>query len=220
MKILLTTVALVATSTFFAQSGLGLREEIQNFSIGSKNALVLTIPHAKMDVLESELKSELKDWGGKYKSSKGEWTMMQGAPKFMDKKAFDAYVITTPGTDGSIKVSFAIDLGGAFLNGKEHPTQFTAMSKRLLEFGKKVASESVKEEVKMQEKALEVLEKDQKSLEKDKKELEESIEDYKKKIAEAETKIRENESLQSEKKTAISNQAEKIKEVEKLQKSF
>lgn len=49
-----------------------ITEENYNFSVGSKNAIVVTIPDSKKEVVEKELKNELKSWGGKMTSGKGE----------------------------------------------------------------------------------------------------------------------------------------------------
>ena len=69
--------------------------------------------------------------------------------------------------------------------------------------------------MKAETKKLESFEKDQKDLEKEKENLLNSIEDYRKKISEAEKKIGENMTSQSSKKSEISTQAQKVKEIEK-----
>lgn len=216
----LTTLALLVAQGSWAQTEISLREETQSFSVGSKNALVITIPHANKDILEKELRAELKDWGGKYNSSKDESSMMQGAPKFMEGKAFDAYARILPGQDGALRVAFGIDLGGAFLSSREHSKQFTVFSKKIHDFAKRVSQESLSEVLKADQKNLETLEKTQRELEKDKADLEKSIEDYRKKIAEAEEKIKLNNDNQSKQKELISKQIEVVKNAEAKAKAF
>jgi molecular chaperone DnaK (HSP70) len=218
--ITITTVTLMTIQGVWAQTEISLREETQAFSLGSKNALVVTIPYANKDILEKELKSELKDWGGKYNSSKDEFSMMQGAPKFMESKAFDAYARILPGQDGALKVAFGIDLGGAFLSSREHSQQFTAMSNKIKEFAKRVSKASLDEVLKADQKNLESMEKAQKDLEKEKSSLEKDIEDYKKKIAEAEDKIKKNAENQGKQKELISKQMEVVKSSEGKVKEF
>lgn len=198
----------------FAQGEVKVSEEHYSFSVGSKNSLIVTVPYGKMDIVEKELKNELKDWGGKYNSSKGEYTAMQASLKSMGAKPFDVYA--RPFASGDvIKVAFAIDLGGAYLSSSQHGAQFTAMKEKIKDFAVKAAKECVAEELKAEQKVLSGLEKDQKDLEKDKESLLKSIEDYKKKISEAEKKIEENTSSQSKKKEEISKQTQKVGDIDK-----
>ncbi|TXI83768.1 MAG: hypothetical protein E6Q37_09725 [Crocinitomicaceae bacterium] len=198
----------------FGQNEVRINEEHTTFSVGSKNSIVVNIPFANLDILEKELKRELKDWGGKYNSSKDEYTSTQASFKAMGDKPFDviAKIIKSGET---VKVAFAIDLGGAYLTSNQHQEQFNVMKDKIKAFAINASKECVAEELKTEGKVLSSLEKDQKELEKDKESLLNSIEDYRKKIAEAEKKIEENVSNQSKKKAEIAKQAEKLKEVEK-----
>lgn len=198
----------------FGQNEVRINEEHTTFSVGSKNSIVVNIPFANLDILEKELKRELKDWGGKYNSSKDEYTSTQASFKAMGDKPFDviAKIIKSGET---VKVAFAIDLGGAYLTSNQHQEQFNVMKDKIKAFAINASKECVAEELKTEGKVLSSLEKDQKELEKDKESLLNSIEDYRKKIAEAEKKIEENVSNQSKKKVEIAKQAEKLKEVEK-----
>src|SRR4051794_33398202 len=113
-----------------------------SFSHGSFDAIVVTIPHANKEVVEKELKSEMKDWGGKYNSSKGEYTAKEAKMKAMGDKYFDGYAkIIESGTE--IKVAFAVDLGGAYLNSREHGSQHKEIENRAKKFGQSAAKESV-----------------------------------------------------------------------------
>lgn len=198
----------------FGQNEVRINEEQVSYSVGSKNSIVVNIPYANMDILEKELKSELKDWGGKYNSSKDEYTSTQASFKAMGDKPFDviARIIKSGET---IKVAFAIDLGGAYVTSNQHQEQFNVMNDKIKAFAIRASKECVAEELKTEGKVLSSLEKDQKELEKDKESLLKSIDDYRKKIAEAEKKIEENVTNQSKKKVEIAKQAEKVKEIEK-----
>jgi len=214
MKHLIASLFTLVGFALFAQNTVTVSEENTNFSVGSKNSIVVNIPYGSMDVIEKALKSELKDWDGKYNSSKGEYTSMQAKLKEMGDKPFDAYAkIFTSGD--VIKVAFAIDLGGAFMTSNQHSAQFNEMRAVVKKFAMETAKECVEEDLKAETKKLESAEKDQKDLEKEKENLLNSIDDYRKKINEAEKKIEENMTNQSNKKSEISAQAQKVKEIEK-----
>lgn len=214
MKHLIASLFTLVGLALFAQNTVTVSEENTNFSVGSKNSIVVNIPYGSMDVIEKALKSELKDWDGKYNSSKGEYTSMQARLKEMGDKPFDAYakIITS---DDVIKVAFAIDLGGAFMTSSHHSAQFNEMRAVVKKFAIETAMECVEEDLRVETKKLEVAEKDQKDLEKEKENLLNSIDDYRKRISEAEKKIEQNMTNQSNKKSEISTQAQKVKEIEK-----
>lgn len=204
----------------FAQSDIRISEETQSFSAGSKNALVVNIPYGNKDLVEKELRKELKNWNGKYDSKGEELFTIQAVSKFMGEKAFDTYARIISVQNNEVKVAFATDLGGAFLNSRDHSELFRAMSEKLRVFAREAAVNCVKEELEKNQEVLSDMEKKQRGLEKDKKELEEDIEDYKKKIAEAEGKIRQNNQNQETQKEAIKKQSGIISEVENRLKSI
>ena len=214
MKQLFTLLLTAFSLGALAQGEVKVSEEHYAFSTGSKNSIIVTIPYGKLDIVEKELKEELKGWGGKYNSSKGEYTSMQATMKSMGAKPFDAYA--RPFSSGeTVKVAFAIDLGGAYLSSSQHGAQFTAMKERVKDFAVKAAKACIAEEMKAEQKILTGFEKDQKDLEKEKETLLKSIDDYKKKISDAEKKIEENINNQTKKKEEITNQTAKVGEIEK-----
>ncbi len=219
MKKLSTLFMLLPFTAILAQ-GISTSEKTENFSTGSHNAIVVNIPYGTKEIIEDQLKNELKDWGGKYNSSKEEQFTIQASSKDMGDKNYDAYAKILTDSDGSMKVAFAIDLGGAYLSSREHNEQFTAMTARIKKFAKKTSEKCIEKELEAENKILSTLEKNQRDLEKDQRDYENSIEDYKKKITEAEDKIKENANMQQAKKSEISTQTTKIGEVEKKKKSL
>lgn len=216
MKQLFTLLITAISLGAFAQNDVKITEENISYSVGAKNSIVVTIPYGKVDIVEKELKSEMKDWGGKYNSSKNEYTTLQSSVKKMfERKTFDTYATIISSGD-VVKVAVAVDLGGAFMTSKEHSTQFAEMKERLHKFAITAAKASIQDNMKAEEKILSTFEKDQKSLEKDKEGHLKDIEDYKKKIADSQTKIEENVVLQTKKKEEINAQSAKIKELENL----
>ncbi|MFN5417484.1 MAG: coiled-coil domain-containing protein [Flavobacteriia bacterium] len=220
MKNLFLSLLAFVSITVFAQNDVRLSEEIQSFALGSKNSIVVTIPYGNKDIIEKQLKSELKDWNGKFDSKGDEYTMTQGTTKFMGPKPFDAFARIITVSEGNFKVAFAIDLGGAYLSSREHSEQFKAMTERITQFAKETGMKCVETELEKNKDDLSDLEKTQRGLEKDKKNLEEDIEDYKRKIAEAENKIKENVSNQDKQKASIKTQQEKVAETERKMKSL
>lgn len=218
-NLFLSFLAFVSISVF-AQNDVKLSEEIQSYALGSKNSIVVTIPYGNKDIIEKQLKSELKDWNGKFDSKGDEYTMTQGTTKFMGPKAFDAFAKIITVSEGNYKVAFAIDLGGAYLSSREHAEQFKAMSERIEAFARETALKCVEQELEKNKDELSDFEKTQRGLEKDKKNLEEDIEDYKRKIAEAEDKIKENVKNQETQKATIKTQQEKVSETERKLKGL
>ncbi len=219
MKNLLALLLVSATGFAFSQS-ITTSERNESFSVGNKNAIVVNVPYGNQEIVEKELKSELKDWGGKYNSSKNEQSTTQAQTKDMGDKHYDVYAKVMTANDGTVQVAFAVDLGGAYLNSREHSAQFNAMNARIKKFAARAASECIETEMDLENKVLKDLEKEQKNLEKEQSDYEKAIEDYKKKIEETQAKIEENKKNQETKKSEISVQQSKIGEVEKKKKSM
>ena len=204
----------------FTQNEVKLSEENQSFSVGSKNSLVVTIPHGEAEFVEKMLQKELKDWNGKTSSSKSEFSMIQGTVKFMGEKAFDAYAKIISKSDNSIEVAFAIDLGGAYLSSREHQSQFKAMSEEIKKFAFEAANTCLDKHLDEENKLLDQLEKSLHKLERQKEKELGDIEDYKRKIAEAEKEIEENIKNQDKNKEETAAQKTKIQVIEKKKKEI
>ncbi|MBN9293310.1 MAG: hypothetical protein J0G96_04950 [Flavobacteriia bacterium] len=190
-----------------------ITEENYNFSVGSKNAIVVTIPDSKKEVVEKELKNELKSWGGKMTSGKGEYSTLQSAnKKLFEGKTFDTYTrIFQDGQD--VKVAVATDLGGAYLSSNQHPSQFNEFKEKLYAFAVQAGNQALAVDVKAEEKILKTQEKELKAFEKQDASYKKEIDNYKKKIDENERKIKDNEVNISKKKEEISKQEDKIKSI-------
>jgi hypothetical protein len=218
MKQLTLFVATILTTWVVGQEVKTSNEKV-SFSHGSFDAIVVSIPYGNKDVVEKELKSEMKDWGGKYNSSKDEYTAKQAKIKAMGDKYFDGYAkIIESGSE--IKVAFAVDLGGAYLNHREHGDQHKAIEGRVKKFGQSAAKESVNGMIETETKALKKLTGEKEDLLKDIEHSKKDIEDYKKKITEAEQKIKDDESATQKKESEIGTQTSKLGEVQELLKKI
>ena len=150
MKSILFFCSIVVVAQVWSQQ-VSLIQENQSFTIGIKNAYVLTIPYASKPLIEEELKSFLKEFG-KAKDNKGEIKVLLGKNKKVSDKPFDVYARVMTGKDGLPIAVFAVDLGGAFMNSREHPNQSEAMERLLIQFGNDCANTGINEEVKAEQK--------------------------------------------------------------------
>lgn len=218
MKQITLLTATLFTTFVFSQEVKTSNDKV-SFSHGSFDAIVVTIPYANKDVIEKELKSEMKDWGGKYNSSKGEYTAKEAKMKAMGDKYFDGYAkIIESGTE--IKVAFAVDLGGAYMNHNEHKDQHKEIESRVKKFGQTASKESVNGMIEEETKVLKKLTGEKEDLLKDIEDSKKDIEDYKKKIAEAEQKIKDDEAATQKKEGEIGTQTTKLGEVQGLLKKI
>ena len=142
--------------------------------------------------------------------------------KDMGDNTFDVYAKVTPGKEGEVEVAMAVDLGGAYLNSRDHAEQYKVMEGMLHEFGVSATKAAIGNEMKAAEKVWEGYEKEQKDLEKDKERLEKSIEDNekriedaKKEIEQAKKDIEQNKGDQEMKKASIKEQQGRVADVQK-----
>ena len=131
----LLSITTVLFSMIVSAQNVEIDEKNSTFNAGSKNAILVTIPHVTEDFMEKRIKDEVKDWGGKYNSSKGEYSSMQAQTKEMGEKMFDGFAKIVSAKDGNVVVAFAFDLGGAYMSSSDHKVQYTAMAARLKVFG-------------------------------------------------------------------------------------
>jgi molecular chaperone DnaK (HSP70) len=218
MKLIYVLFSILISACTFGQS-MRVKEGNISTSKGSQNSLSIEIPFVDESFFQDELKSYLKDWG-KCKESKDEYSVLLGEWKDYGKKTFDVYARYEVKKDALISVSFAFDLGGAFLNSKDHSTQYELFKKSIESFGRTCASNFINSQLEKENKSLKALEKEQKELEEEKMEMEKEIEDYKKRIEENLKKIEENKATQEKQKESIKTQSSKIQEIDKKKKDI
>ncbi|WP_027419765.1 hypothetical protein [Crocinitomix catalasitica] len=181
---------------------------------GNKNGFEVFIPYGNEKETDKDLKEELKDWKGKY-SSKDFVFVDDCKLKDMGENSFDVYAKIVEEKDGGTTVSMAVDLGGAFLNSKEHGDQAKVIEDFMYKFAVKAAKNIVATEIKNEEKILKDKEKELEDLAKEQEKMKSEIEDYKKKIEGLEKDIEENKASQTTKNGEITAQKEVVKTVEK-----
>ncbi|MFT7343913.1 MAG: hypothetical protein ACI9XP_000490 [Lentimonas sp.] len=215
MKNIIAFVFTLVFSMSYAQE-IEVNQVSESYKNGRHNSLELFIPHATFDEVEKAIKSELKDWNGKFSSSKKEWTVTQATISSMGPKPFDVYVKLIPTKEGPARVVMAFDLGGAYLNSSGHMALYQAMSTKLQMLGVKVAKESVDEKLKEASKEQQKLAKEQESLSKENEQLNEDIVDYETRIEDAKNALETNKSNQSSNKESLEKKTEQVGELEKI----
>lgn len=218
MKISILLFSVFISGIVFCQS-MRVKEGSMSTSKGSQSSLSIEIPFVDESFFQDELKSYMKDWG-KCKENKGEYCVLLGEWKEYGKKTFDVYARYEKKNDNPVSVSFAIDLGGAFLNSRDHSAQYELFKKSIESFGRSCVSNYINSLLEKETKILKGLEKDQKELEEDKSDLEKEIEDFRKRIDDNLKKIDDNKANQEKKKDEIKNQSNKIQEIEKKKKDI
>lgn len=207
-------IATTVLSTFVFGSEIKSSNEKISFSHGTFDAIVVNIPYGNKETIEKELRSEMKDWGGKYDSKGDEYTAKGAKMKAMGDKLFDGYAKIIKKGDEYL-VAFAVDLGGAYMTHHQHKDQHKVIEGRALKFAKSASVRSVEDEIEIEAKALSSLEKDQRSIEKNIEDSKKDIENYKKKISEEEDAIKKGESDLETKKGEVAKQAEKLEEIKR-----
>jgi hypothetical protein len=203
-KTLLLVASLISLNALNAQE-IAVRESSEKFSTGSQNAAVTTIYENKADDVMSEWKKVLKDFKYEKISDK-------------DKELFgDNIVIKEWGNNTAdfytkfeedkkaktVKMSVAVDLGGAYLKSSSDNEKYKFLEKMVKEFAVRMTKEPMTQAVKINEKAFAKLEDQQKDLEKDKAKLNETIEENKNKISKAEQGIVEKDIALIKKKSEV-----------------
>jgi peptidoglycan hydrolase CwlO-like protein len=200
----------IGLSTFlFAQEVTTSSEKVQ-FSQGTFDAIVVSIPFASKDEVLKSLKSEMKSWGGKVKTSGDEVSSLNAKMKKMGEQYFNGYSKVIKDGD-VIKVAFIVDLGGAFMDRMQHGSQYDYIEQRAKDFGVNASKSSVKTSISDQNKALKSLNKEKKSLEKGIAKSKKNIDKYKSQISAEEKNINDSENAIKAKDKEISEQESLIR---------
>ena len=140
--------------------------------------------------------------------------------KEMGKIPFNAYGYALSSNNNIVTVTFGFDLGGAYLNSKDHPEKFKVIESMLENFASNTVNNWVEGVVRDEKKVLSDLEKQQKDLVKRKEQLEKEIKDFEKKIEKNKSEIKENLENQSLKKAEVETQKKTVSLVEKQLKEL
>ena len=203
MRKLLTILLTCATFSAFTQ--VLVKETNVNID-GGKNGFEITISYADQKTAEKELKGLFKSWRGNYSDKKGVMKADDCKDKDMGENTFDVFGTVVEDGDKGSKALVAVNLGGAYLNSKEHGDRFKVMEKELHKWAVKTATDFIEDIEKEEKKKLEDQQDELSDLEKEQKKLEDEIKDYKKKIEDNKKAIEESKKNQEEKKGQIKEQ--------------
>jgi len=213
-KLALIVISILFIIPAFAQKT-KVQESTEKIAGGKNNTLVVWIRESNKKDVEKEWVSLMKKNKAKV-SSKKEIFADDAVLPLISSNTVDVYAIIEQ-KDNDVKLIVAFDLGGAFLNSKEHSAQFKAAERMIYDFAVEISKQSVQNSIAAEQKKMSDLEKKKDNLEKDTKKKEKEIEDYKKKIEDNEKDIKKNssdaESLDKEMK-------EQKSVIEALEKKF
>lgn len=213
-------IGFIAASTVFSfAQEVKLQDESVTFSSGSQPAIIAEIPFGKRAIVEKQLKSELKSWGGKLSVSGDEYKVVQGKMKIFGDTRFDGYAKIIETAD-AIQVAFAIDMGGKYMSSGDNPIEYKTIRERVRSFGAKTGGLSIKADLDADKKALKALEKEEKQIEKSIESAQKDIESYQKKIKQAEKDIETKKGELSSKQEEIKTQNGQITERKKNAKKI
>ena len=196
-----------ALATFNSNSQkISVSETNEKFSTGSHEAATTTIMEADLDNVIKEWKKLLKEF--KYEKVKDDNNEVFGDNiliKDWGNNTADFYTKFEENKKArTIKMSTAVDLGGAYLKSSgEHADKFKLVEKMTKEFAIKMTKGPIEEKLRDAEKAVTKLEDKQKDLEKDNKDLHQDIVDHNDKIAKSEKDLVAKEADIKKKKSEV-----------------
>ncbi len=182
--------------------------------IGDKKnpCLVVTIYENLKEDIEKAWEKKMKAFGAKV-SSKKEIVASMVTIKELGEKPMDIYAQINEKNNNEIELIVAVDLGGAFMNSRNHEQQFRYFEKLLKEFARQLTIEGIENKIKAQEKVVEKNKSELEKLQKAKEKLENDIKSYQQKIAEAENDISKNINEQAEQQQKIKMESNILEEL-------
>jgi hypothetical protein len=190
-----------------------VKESVIKIGEGKNNALIVNITGADENEVAKAWKDKMKSSGAKVSGKKSlfadDATILSISSNTMDIYS------EISGKGEYVELAVGFDLGGAYLNSKEHASGYKAAEKMLYDFAVGQAKEAINKEISAQEGLIKDLEKDQSKLEKDNEKLASDIEDYKKRIEDAEKDIENNKTEIENKIKELETQNESLKNLEK-----
>lgn len=191
MRVVISTI-LISFFVLMRAQTITLDEKTEKMSVGKVNCLVFNIPYASKDDIVEDWKDLMKKAKAKV-SGKDEIFADNASFPEISANTIDFYFRLEKDKDDMYTAIVALDLGGAFLNSKDHPEGYAAAKKMLLSFAKDLASEALKNQIKNQESKISKLNDNIKDLEKENRKLQKEIENCESTIKENKEKISSNE---------------------------
>lgn len=206
------------TATGLKAQGDEVSERKISMSLGPQNCFYVELKGADKKLAEKTFTEFFKPYGKLKENGKArEWFIM--ATKITPvggSSPMDVYVKVEEGKNQATTYVW-MDLGGEFLNSKDHPKMAESMSRWMKDYHLEVRKKVVAEEVRQEEKLLAQLERDLKKLREKHLSYEQDIEKARLKILESEKNIEKNLVEQEQKNVEITAQKLQVEKViEKL----
>jgi len=209
-----TILALLLLPTFALPQ---VQEKMLDMSAGQQPALVLEIPGVSQDLVSDYWRQYMKDFyreKPKWQRRDEEWLSDDADISALGiGNTVDVYAKTEK-RDENIEIQMWVDLGGAFLNSREHPDRYIEAEKLLLRFALEVAREKMRLDIEAQEDRLKEMNRDLDRLASQKERSEREIERAKETIRQAEADIEQNLQDQADMQAKIAEQEKLIKKLQ------
>ena len=198
-----------------------VQEGLMLMSQGSQNAFYTDFENARAKDIEDLWTQYAKDLNGKTGKVKktDEYLTDDATIKDMSANTVDVYALAKQEGD-NVRFVLWFNLGGAYLNSRDHPAQIAAGYRILSEFTRVVEIDRLEKVIKEQESLLKQMGKDLSGFEKDQAGLEKDIADYEKKIEEAREGIRQAQARQETQRQAIKDEEKRLQELQDQLKSM
>ena len=188
-------------------------ESIEKIGDGKNNCLVVTIVGANKDDVAKAWKEQMKSTGGKI-SGKSEIFIDDASLPAISSNTIDIYTIVSDSKDDVIlKVGF--NLGGAYLNSKDHPAGYKAAEKLIYDFAVSQAKAAVNKMISSKNDEISKATKNIDGYNKSNSKLEKDIKDYEKRIESAKKDIEKNNADLEKENSLLDKLNKELKELEK-----
>jgi len=192
-----------------------IEKSVKMMSIGAKNAFTIKYEGTDVKTVENQWSKIMKSYKGKVKKNKAKELFADDVNlKDLSTNTVDVYATVTQDETGNNTIlSVWYDLGGAFLNPTDHPSQSVAVKNMLDQASLRVGAARAENILEEEEDTLKDMNKSLDKLTKEKEDGLKKIEEAKALIAKTEAMIEENDKAQVSKKAEIQAQEKTIEEV-------
>ena len=212
MRTFMSMLFLFLSFSLVAQYKIKVRESEEKIG-GKKNpCLVVNIYEASKNEVEKSWEKKMKLFDAKF-SAKSEMIATNAMIKELGNKTLDIYAQAIEKNQNEIELIVAVDLGGAFMNAKNHGYQYRFFEKLLNDFARQLTIDALDNKIKEQEKIVDKNQSELEKMQKQKEKLESDVKLYKKRIAETENEISKNIQEQAEQQKKIDTENKILEEI-------
>ena len=183
-------------------------------SMGAKSAFTVKYEGTDVKTVENQWEKVMKSYKGKVKKNKAKELFADDVKmKDLSTNTVDVYATVAKDETGNNTIlSVWYDLGGAFLNETDHPSQTVAVKNMLDQTSLRVGAVRAEDVLDEEEDNLKNMNKELEKMVKEKEDGLKDIEEAKALIAKTEAMIEENDKAQVDKKAEIKGQEKTLEE--------